>query len=146
MGRANVSESKTTHLLVEAGPDRGQTITIPDGGARLGRATGNDILLNDPSISRFQCRFYFKDDRDLAVADLASTNDTLVNDKAFQDVQLFVGDRVVVGETTLKVVGDTRVATGPAPGDDAAEEEEEEEEEGAGDDPPFSPRAGIKLD
>lgn len=110
-----MSKETTVHLRVEAGPDRGRVLSIPAGGARLGRSAGNDIRLNDPSISRFQCRFYFKNRRDLAVADLASTNETLVNDKAFQDTRLFVGDHVTVGETTLEVVCDTFEAADAAP-------------------------------
>lgn len=114
----NALSSRTVHLVVESGPERGREIEIPVVGARLGRASGNDITLNDPSISRFQCRFYFKNDRELFVADLASTNETLVNGRAIQDLQLFVGDRVTVGESTFKVVCDTLVpdqAPVPAP-------------------------------
>ena len=105
----------TVHLMVESGPDRGREITIPPEGARMGRSSGNDLILSDPSISRFQCRFYFKDGRDLCISDLASTNETMVNDKPVQDRKLLEGDRVMVGETVLKVVCDTLFAGGHAP-------------------------------
>jgi hypothetical protein len=96
---------QTIHLIVEAGPDKGRSLQIPPDGARAGRASGNDIVLNDASLSRFHCRFYFKDGGELFVSDLASTNETLVNDHAIQDVRLNVGDRVAIGETVMKVVG-----------------------------------------
>lgn len=82
-------------------------IHVALGGIRVGRASGNDLTLNDPSISRFQCRLYYKDGRDLCVSDLASTNETLVNDKPVTDVRLFAGDRITIGESVLKVVCDT---------------------------------------
>lgn len=92
------------HLLVESGPDKGLALAIPAEGARAGRSSSNDIVLHDDSLSRFHCRFYFKDRRDLFVADLASTNETLVNGKAIQEARLSPGDRVTIGETTMKVV------------------------------------------
>ena len=102
------------HLLVESGPDKGLAVTIPPEGARAGRSSSNDIVLHDDSLSRFHCRFYFKDRRDLFVADLASTNETLVNGKAVQEARLAPGDRVTIGETTMKVVAAT-LDGAPAP-------------------------------
>lgn len=101
------------HLVIVAGPDRGQEVALPVDGARMGRSEGNDITLKDPSLSRFHCRFYFNPAGALYLADLASTNDTLVNGRPVQDVELQVGDRVEIGETTLLVVsnrldGETR--------------------------------------
>ncbi len=92
------------HLIVEAGPDKGRVITVPAAGARAGRSSSNDIVLNDASLSRFHCRFYFKDHRHLHVADLASTNETLVNNRPVTDMALAVGDRITIGETIIKVV------------------------------------------
>ena len=94
------------HLVVESGPDKGLEIVVPPGGARLGRASGNDIVLTDPALSRFHCRFYYKDGRSLHVSDLASTNETLINGQPSVDGHLRVGDRVTIGQTTLKVVRD----------------------------------------
>jgi pSer/pThr/pTyr-binding forkhead associated (FHA) protein len=64
---------------VEAGPDTGRRITVPPAGGRIGRSSQNDIELTDPSVSRFQCRVFFKPDGLLWVADLGSTNETLLN-------------------------------------------------------------------
>jgi hypothetical protein len=115
MGERTLSNT-TVHLIVEEGPERGRRLSVPEGGARLGRASGNDIVLNDPSISRFQCRFYYRAGRDLCVADLASTNETLVNGKPVSDVQLFSGDQIMVGESVLRVVCDTLAPPTDTPG------------------------------
>lgn len=121
MGERTLS-TETVHLIVEEGPDRGRRLAVPEGGARLGRASGNDVVLNDLSISRFQCRFYYRAGRDLCVADLASTNETLVNSKPVADVQLFAGDRVMVGESVLRVVCDTLVPSSEKTEGDEAHE------------------------
>ncbi len=104
----------TVHLRVEAGPDRGRELSIPEAGGRVGRAAENDIVLSDASLSRFHCRFYFKSDRDLCVSDLASTNETLVNDRPITDIRLIAGDAVTIGETRMRVVCDTLTAPAPA--------------------------------
>ena len=92
------------HLIVEDGPDRGREITVPPDGARIGRSSKNDIVLIDPSLSRFHCRILFKPGEGLWAADLGSSNQTLVNRKPIQEVQLRVGDRISVGDTVMKVV------------------------------------------
>lgn len=94
------------HLVIIAGPDRGRELTLPAEGARLGRSEGNDFQLHDPSLSRFHCRFYFSPAGGLHLADLASTNDTLVDGRPVQDTELRAGQCVVIGETTLRVVSD----------------------------------------
>lgn len=109
-----MNSSPTIHLTIESGPDRGREFHVPANGARVGRASGNDIVLTDPSLSRFHCRFYFKDGRDLCVSDLASTNETLINSKPIQDGRLFAGDRITIGETVIKIVNDTVPGAAPS--------------------------------
>lgn len=105
------------HLMVDHGPDKGRAITVPEAGARIGRSSQNDIELTDPSISRFQCRVFFKPDGLLWIADLGSTNETLVNSKPVLENKLNVGDTIEVGETVVRVVCDNLkgVMSGPPP-------------------------------
>jgi hypothetical protein len=98
-------ETLPPHLIVESGPERGRELVIPAAGARLGRATENDISLSDPAMSRFQCRLYFRDSF-LHVMDLGSTNETLVNNSPVSDTILRYGDEVLVGDSLMKVVND----------------------------------------
>ncbi len=97
-----------SHIIVESGPDRGRQIDVPERGGRVGRAADNDIVLNDPSLSRFHCRLFFGDDGRLWVSDLASTNETLLNHKPVKESALSAGDRIEIGETVLKIVRDRR--------------------------------------
>ncbi|MBN1670003.1 MAG: FHA domain-containing protein [Kiritimatiellae bacterium] len=105
---------KEIHLIVEEGPDKGLEISVPPQGGRIGRSSSNDIKLQDGSLSRFHCRVFFKPDGTLWVADLGSTNQTLVNDKPIDEKQLLIGSRVTIGDTTLKVVRE-RLGSAPAP-------------------------------
>lgn len=93
------------NFIIEEGPERGREITIPPDGARMGRATENDVVISDASMSRFQCRLYFRDGF-LHVMDLGSTNETLVNDIPVSDQVLRHGDHLLIGESMLRVVND----------------------------------------
>ena len=92
-------------LEVEAGPERGRRYSVEQAGARIGRDPSNDFVVNDPSLSRFHCRIYLAGDGQARVADLGSTNTTEVNGAPINDVALLPGDRIVIGDTTLRVMG-----------------------------------------
>lgn len=100
-----MADPSPPHLIIETGPEKGRELTIPAKGARLGRATENDISIADATMSRFQCRMYFRD-RFLHVMDLGSTNETLVNNQPVSDTILRFGDEVLIGESILKVIND----------------------------------------
>jgi hypothetical protein len=100
------------HFIVEEGPERGREILVPADGARIGRATENDICLADAAMSRFQCRVYFREGF-LHIMDLGSTNETLVNNKPVSDQALRYGDKLLIGESLLRVVNDG-LTIGPA--------------------------------
>lgn len=109
------------HLLVEAGPDTGRRIAIPLAGVRIGRSSQNDVELTDPSISRFQCRVFPKPDGTLWVADLGSTNETLLNGVGIIEARLKPGDVIEIGETRIRILLDQlnpepAVTPAPAPG------------------------------
>lgn len=100
------------HLLIEKGPGQGRIIEVPSGGGRIGRSSENDIVLSDDSLSRFHCRVFFKEGT-LAIADLGSTNETLVNGASIQEQILTSGDRIEIGETVLQVLSDRQDGSGP---------------------------------
>lgn len=102
------------HFIIEAGPERGRELTIPAEGARIGRATENDISIADAAMSRFQCRVYFRDGF-LHVMDLGSTNETLLNDQTVTDQPLRHGDEILIGESILRVVNDGLSGSTPPP-------------------------------
>lgn len=98
-------------LVVEQGPDKGRTITVPPQGVRVGRSSRNDVVLTDPSLSRHHCRLFLKTGDGLWIADLGSSNATLVNGQTVQEARLHKGDCVILGDTVLRVEEDGRVPT-----------------------------------
>lgn len=106
-------DQDNAQLVVEAGPDTGRRIVVPPAGGRIGRSSQNDIELTDPSVSRFQCRVFFKPDGLLWVADLGSTNETLLNGAGVIESRLKPGDTIEIGETRIRVLRD-QLAAAPA--------------------------------
>ncbi len=94
------------HLMVEAGPERGRELHISAGGVRVGRSSRNDVVLKDPSLSRFHCRLFFKPGEGLWVADLGSSNETLVNGTPVDEKRVNPGDEISIGDTTMRVRSD----------------------------------------
>jgi len=66
----------------------------------LGRLYTNDIVLEDPNVSRVHAEIKLEDEG-YAIYDLGSTNGTFVNDKKQKKWVLHDGDIVVMGETEL---------------------------------------------
>ena len=71
-------ETMATELIVTAGPFKGRTYSVTEGGIRLGRSSSCEISISDPSLSRNQCLFELRDGT-VYVTDLASANGTDVN-------------------------------------------------------------------
>lgn len=101
------------HLIIEEGPEKGRTIKVPINGIRVGRSSNNDVVIKDSVMSRFHCRFFFKPDDGLWAEDLGSANQTLLNQMPMHAARLHVGDKLVLGVTTIKVENDSR----PEPSD-----------------------------
>jgi hypothetical protein len=94
------------HLIIERGPVKGRNVTVPLDGVRIGRSSRNDLSIDDPAISRFQCRLFFKPGEGLWLSDLGSANGTLVNGKEVQEQRLHPGDEIILGDSLLRVVSD----------------------------------------
>jgi len=106
--------SNSPHLEIVQGANRGQFLSIPEHGARIGRAPENDIKLDDAALSRFQCRLFFRDGG-LWIADLGSTNATLVNHQTVQESMLRSNDVITIGETDIKVIRSRLLEAEPEP-------------------------------
>lgn len=92
-------------LLIENGPHHGYRYAVPNSGLILGRDLSCQIQLDDPTLSRFHCRFFVQDG-ELWVVDQSSANGTFVNNDPIGDRSrvLYVGDVISVGDTILSVV------------------------------------------
>ena len=93
-------------LIIESGPAQGKTVDVPAEGLSVGRAAQNDLAIPDGQLSRHHCKVYFVGGK-LFVADLASANGTVVNNRAVdaEAAALGSGDRISIGDTVLRVEG-----------------------------------------
>lgn len=90
----------TLKLTVVSGPSRGLSHVTDEDRVSIGSATTNDIVLDDPTVSRFHLQLV-STRRGVELIDSGSTNGTLVN-----------GIRIVRGEVPLGTVlelGDSQV-------------------------------------
>jgi hypothetical protein len=96
-------------VLRVSDPDGGtREVVVEPGGLTIGRATDNDLVAVDGRVSRHHGRIVGRRGT-LVYVDLGSTNGSRVNGVPVAEVVLGVGDRLVVGDTTLIV----EVATEP---------------------------------
>jgi hypothetical protein len=73
-----------------------KTVALRDGFTIIGRAPAADLVLDDPSVSRYHARIEIHGRR-VDVRDLDSTNGTRVNGRAVASSPLEAGDRIAFG-------------------------------------------------
>ena len=86
---------------------------------RIGRSSSNDLVIEDPSVSRHHARILLQDGQ-VMILDENSSNGTQVNDELTRLTKLRHGDRVQFGDILLRFDAAQEV------GDEASEESEED--------------------
>jgi hypothetical protein len=69
----------------------------------VGRAMNKDVVLRDPSVSKFHAWFELHDERELSISDAGSTNHTLINGKALTPRlarHVMEGDEIAFGSVS----------------------------------------------
>ena len=66
----------------------------------IGRSLKNDLVLNDPTVSRFHAEIHYKDSRFLLV-DKNSSTGTFLNNQKVQISPLFAGDILQISPTPI---------------------------------------------
>ncbi|MFM8386615.1 MAG: FHA domain-containing protein [Planctomycetia bacterium] len=90
------------HLVVETGPLAGKVYPI-DQGLTIGREAHNTIAMpENKKCSRDHAKVWRESPGKYAVADLGSTNGTLVNDGKISRQPLRDGDLIAIGEVHLR--------------------------------------------
>jgi Protein of unknown function (DUF3662)/FHA domain len=90
-------------VLRELLPDGSDRQIVLDGRPlTIGRATDNDLVLNDSRVSRHHARLQGRRGT-LVLTDLGSSNGTRVNGITVQEVVLGPGDRIQLGDSILVV-------------------------------------------
>lgn len=88
-------------LHVLGGPYAGEVFPLIDDVTTIGSMKGNTIVLEDGSVSRRHCAIKI-DQMRYEIADMGSTNGTLVNGARVHKVFLKDGDRIAVGSTEIQ--------------------------------------------
>lgn len=69
---------------------------------KIGRASGNDVIINDPKVSRIHCQIIKEDNGTYRAIDLNSLNGTYVNGiKRSGEIMLNESDIIRIGNSTL---------------------------------------------
>ena len=91
-------------LLVEVtgGPDAGKRATAAHERLSIGTATGNDLVLSDPTVSRYHLELT-AEGRGVLVTDLGSRNGTFFGPVRVLSAVIPPGATLIVGQSTLAV-------------------------------------------
>jgi len=102
-------------LTVLDGPSSGQEFLLNKLRNAIGRSTANTVSIPDEAMSRQHVELIRNPDDSYTIRDLQSVNGTLLNGTKIREADLFHGDRIEVGKTTLQFV-----IPGQRPGDEDA--------------------------
>jgi len=67
---------------------------------KIGRSLKNDLVLNDPTVSRFHAEIHYKNSRFLLV-DTNSSTGTFLNNQKIESSPLFAGDILQISHTPI---------------------------------------------
>lgn len=101
-------------LRVVAGEGAGLVHYLRRGECRIGRATENDLVLQDPAVSRQHAVVRFEADH-FVIEDLGSRLGLFVDGARVQSAQLAPGSLVKLGETVLRFAPLEPAPAGPPP-------------------------------
>lgn len=91
-------------LSVLEGPSAGQEYLLKNIRNSVGRSTKNGVVVPDEAMSRQHLEIVENPDESYSIRDLQSVNGTYLNGKRIEEADLFHGDRVKAGQTTLQFV------------------------------------------
>ncbi|OIJ86989.1 FtsK/SpoIIIE domain-containing protein [Streptomyces colonosanans] len=99
-------DEDAAQLHVVAGPDAGGVHLLHGGVIRIGRSADADVPLDDPDVSRLHCAVTVGADGRVSVADLGSTNGTVLDGIRVTErpVRFTPGVLLRLGESALRLV------------------------------------------
>lgn len=102
-------------LLMRQGPQAGQTFDVVKPIAVIGREAGNDIVIEDPQVSRHHAKLTLQG-AGYVVEDLGSTNGTFLDGRRIMTpTSLLIGSKIGLGDTVVLEVQPGGVSEQPQP-------------------------------
>ena len=96
----------TYRLVMRSGPSAGKVFPLDKPEVIVGRDLNNDIVINDPEVSRRHARFFIQGNS-YVLEDLGSTNGTFINGQRLSaPYALHIGEAITFGER-INLVFDT---------------------------------------
>jgi DNA-binding NtrC family response regulator len=99
-------------IEVVEGPDAGLAVEPPNDLTSIGTSRDNDVVLRDPTISRYHVELH-RTDRGIAVKDLGSLNGTFIGPLRVQQAVVPARTKLRLGATVLMVSEGGRVRRSP---------------------------------
>jgi FHA domain-containing protein len=100
-GREPDRQDRGAQLVVIEKGKAGKAFPLAKDRVIIGRLGESDLVLSDPGVSRRHAEVRREDGR-YVIADLGSTNGTMVNEATIGERELEEGDRITVGRTVLE--------------------------------------------
>jgi len=98
----------TYQVVAKSGPTAGNIYRLEKSEMFVGRDLNNDIVINDPEVSRRHARFFLQG-KTYVLEDLGSTNGTAVNGQRLMGPYILKdGDTITLGETVDLTYGISR--------------------------------------
>ncbi len=92
-------------LVAEGGPFDGRVFVVPMAPSTVGRALDNELVFDDPSLSRKHARVQREGPGRITVEDLGSSNGTYVNGRKMGRGSAGPGDSVQFGDLVFRIEG-----------------------------------------
>jgi pSer/pThr/pTyr-binding forkhead associated (FHA) protein len=102
-------------IIAEGGPYDGRVYELTAAEIAVGRAVDNDVVLDDPSLSRKHARIYRRGAGELEIEDLGSSNGSYINERKIGRGTFHAGDTVRFGELSFRVEGESIGRTSDVP-------------------------------
>ncbi len=94
--RLNLRPRELAYLIIKEGSGKGRQYQLNQGITTIGRDSGNDIILDDESLSRDHAKIR-QENGIFYIRDLATTNGTFVNNENIVDKKLKDNDVITIG-------------------------------------------------
>ncbi len=89
------------HLVVQTDGARGARFDLGGAVIAVGRGTDNDVIVDDPEVSRHHCQLKLQHGA-YSFVDLQSRNGSTVNGQPVEEIALADGDRIRIGNTRIE--------------------------------------------